>query len=190
MSSPKLACIFLASGQSARFGSNKLLAPIGDTCMAQLVLQNYAAEYFVQTVVVTRYPFVAICASERGFDVCENQDETFNIAHTISLGINSLNKGIEGCMFSVCDQPYFTAESYKKLVDTFCKNPSKIVAASANGVRQNPVIFPQSLFAELLALEKDTPGSAVIKKHQDILLTVEIPQHELIDIDTKKDLKA
>ena len=45
-------------------------------------------------------------------------------------------------------------------------------------------------FPELLSLEGDVGGSAVIKRHLDDLLLFEAPETELRDVDTKEALEA
>ncbi len=183
-----VACAFLASGHSKRFGSDKLCFTFRGMPLAEYVLRRHPAEIFINTVVVTRSPSVALAAAMRGFTVAENEDETDDIAKTIRLGLSVLPKNVDGCMFSVCDAPYFTQESTKLLVNTFAEDTTRIVAASANGVRQNPVIFPQSLFAELAALPQNQGGAFVIKKYPALLRLVEVPPDELRDIDRPCDI--
>ena len=51
-------------------------------------------------------------------------------------------------------------------------------------------LFPARFFPELLSLEGDVGGSAVIKRHLDDLLLFEAPETELCDVDTKEALEA
>ncbi|MBQ7754245.1 MAG: hypothetical protein IJR78_00760, partial [Clostridia bacterium] len=58
----------------------------------------------------------------------------------------------------------------------------------AEGKRGNPVIFPASLFPELVQISGDKGGRRVIAAHRDLLRTVQVPAWELKDIDRKEDM--
>ena len=58
------------------------------------------------------------------------------------------------------------------------------------GVRGNPCIFPARFFPELMALEGDHGGSAVIRRHEDALTLFEVSPDELRDVDTPMALAA
>ena len=48
------------------------------------------------------------------------------------------------------------------------------------------MLFPKSLFAELLALSGDVGGSQIIRRHEELLVTVPASKEELEDFDTLK----
>lgn len=183
----QLACIFLASGMSTRFGANKLLADFKGRPLAEVVLNNHAAELFVQNIIVTKYPLVALAGAQRGFTVCENNFESNDISNTIRLGLNAIDKNTDGCMFSVCDLPFFTKKSCEALVTAFYKNPANIIVAANNGISKNPCIFPKKLFSQLLSLSDNHGGKYVIEQNLQSLIKVEIPERQLYDIDTPED---
>lgn len=179
-----LACIFMASGRAKRFGTNKLVYPIDGVPMCDVMFAQHPAELFKQTLVVTRYAAVALSASMHGFSVVENEDENDDVAKTIRLGVMALAPPIEGCLFSVCDQPWLTGATVKAVVDVFLQNPTRIVAPSWQGKRGNPVLFPKQLFAELAALPQNVSGGKVIAAHLDLLTLVPARDaKELMDLD-------
>lgn len=186
----KLACIFLASGHSTRFEGNKLLSTLGEKPLIDTVFGNFPCEYFHQTIVVTRYAPVAVSAVQHGYTVVENHDTENNIATTIRLGIEAAAPDIQGCMFSVCDQPMLTAPSIHNMVEVFRTAPASIVALGHRGKRGNPVIFPRSLFHELATLPPHEGGSCIIQKYPELLNIVEAAsRRELLDIDYRADLE-
>ena len=140
----KLGCIFLASGQSKRFQGNKLLSEFNGRPMIETVLGNFPCELFNQTIVVTRYAEVAVTAAQRGFTVVENDGADDSVARTIRLGLDALTPNLDGCLFSVCDQPLLTARSIQAIVDEFIAHPGAIVALGYRGKRGNPVLFPRA----------------------------------------------
>ena len=66
----------------------------------------------------------------------------------------------------------------------------KIGALSHQGTRGTPCVFPARFFPELLSLEGDRGGSAVIRRHEEDLLLFEVPEGELEDVDTPQALQT
>ena len=179
-----IALIFMASGRSKRFGGDKLTYAIDGVPMAERCFRAVPEGLFSPVAVVTRSAAVAELAKRRGFIPVLNPATTDDTAVTIRLGLELAN-GSDGCAFAVCDQPYLTADSYRKLAAAFSARPDRIVALSWRGTRGNPVLFPSALFDELRALPPGGTGRQVIQRHQSLLSTVEVADgRELQDIDT------
>ena len=69
------------------------------------------------------------------------------------------------------------------------RQPEKIAALSHGGVRGNPCLFPARFFPELLELREDRGGNAVIRRHEEDLMLLEVPAEELYDVDTVQALE-
>lgn len=185
----KLACIVLASGHSKRFGQDKLTYKLGNSTVAERTMDAIPRRMFEPVLVVARSEAVAEMARRRGFIPVFNTDETDDMSITVRLGMESLPDDLSGCMFCVCDQPYLTSESVRRLARRFMVEPERIVALSTNGLRGNPAIFPRKLLRELAALEKNTSGRVVIERYPELVTLVEAgDSRELIDIDRSKDI--
>ena len=163
-STPRLACIFLAAGHSTRFGSNKLLATFRGQPLIETIFSSFPCECFQHTTVVTRYSQVAKSAIQHGFSVTRLTCAESTLSQSIQRGILSLPDGLEGCLFSVCDQPLLHPQTILRMVAAFHANPHAIVAVSWQGQRGNPVLFPAALFSELAALQPHQSGNAVDRK--------------------------
>lgn len=184
----KLACVFLASGHSKRFHKDKLLTEFNGRPLITSVLERLPKDVFSTVVVVSRSREVLKLAHDCGYIGIENDDTTDDISRTISLGIANLPDETQGCMFSVCDQPLLSQESIRRLADEFCANPDRIAALSYADHRGNPVIFPKSLFPQLLALQKDQSGGKVILANEELLTLVPAQSElEMMDIDSAED---
>ena len=180
---------FMASGHSTRFGSDKLVYPLRGIPMVCHALDSLPRRLFDNVVVVTRSDYVAKLAKSRGFFAVKNPDTANDMAVTIRLGLYAMPDNIDGCMFSVCDQPYLTEESIIRLAAAFFRQPQSIVALSWKGVRGNPVIFPSSMFNELRCLPSYATGKYVIDRHRDRVVLVDASaKEELWDIDRPDDL--
>ena len=110
-------------------------------------------------------------------------------SETIRLGTSALSD-CDALCFMVADQPMLKRKTVAQELKFFRAHSKNIVGLGHNGVRGNPCLFPARFFPELLSLEGDVGGSAVIKRHLDDLLLFEAPETELCDVDTKEALEA
>ena len=185
----KIGCVVLASGYGRRYGANKLAVSLEGRSLIQRALEAIPAERLVRTVVVTQYDEVAACAKLFDFTVIRNEHPEFGISHSLRLGLAALGD-CDGVLFTVADQPFLRRESVTELLDLWSRQPEKIAAMSSGGRRGNPCLFPARLFPELMALEGDRGGSAVIRQHPEDLALLEADALELADVDTPQALAA
>ena len=184
-----VGCLLMAAGNAERFGENKLLCAAWDgKSLIEHTLDAIPRECFARVLIVTQYPEITALAKERGFETLQNEHPERGQSGTIRLGTRALSDCGAIC-FMVADQPLLRCETLAR-EDFFSSHREHIVALGHNGVRGNPCLFPARFFPELLALEGDVGGSAVIKKHPDDLLLFEAPEEEMRDVDTKEALAA
>ena len=184
----KIGCVVMA-GNARRFGDNKLAAVCNGKTLIRRALEAVPSGMFTAVAVVTQYPEVEELAESFSFRAVRNPHPDWGISHTIRLGLEAL-PACDAALFLVSDQPLLQKETVAALVRFYSAYPDKIAALGHNGVRGNPCLFPASLFPELTALEGDHGGSAVIRRHPDLLLLVEAPPQELTDVDTPQALEV
>ena len=181
-----IGCVVLASGESVRFGSNKLLTNFAGKPMLSYLLNILPAS--LQTIVVTRSEGVKALAEGMGF-ACLLHHEP-EVRDTIRLGLEAL-QDTDACMFCVGDQPLLTRATIQRVIDLFEDHPDCMVRAAFEGREGNPAIFPPSLYGELCALEEGEAGVTVIRRHADRVRTVEAAfAEELADADTPETLQT
>lgn len=183
----KVACIVMASGVGKRFGANKLLQDLEGKPLYRWALNAIPPELFSQVIVVTGHKPVAAAAAERGFRVVCNDRPEEGVSRTIRMGLETLDD-CGGALFMTADQPLLTGETMKMLVAAFVLEPDCIHGASHGGVRGNPCLFPREFFPELMELQGDQGGAAVIRQHPERLRLTEVPAEELFDCDTPEAL--
>ena len=181
------ACIVMASGIGKRFGANKLLQDLEGKPLYRWALEAIPMERFSQVIVVTGHEPVAAAAAERGFSVICNDRPEDGVSRTIRMGLEAAGN-CDGALFMTADQPLLTGETIKELMDAFAKAPDCIHGASHDGVRGNPCVFPREFFPELMQLQGDRGGAAVIRQHPERLRLTEVPAEELFDCDTPEAL--
>lgn len=186
---PKIGCLIMAAGNASRFESNKLAAEFQGKTLIRHALEAVPKELFSHVVVVTQYPEVEEMAKEFGFLPIHNPHPDYGISHTISLGTRAM-EDCDAILYMVSDQPLLGNSSVKRVVEVWKEHPENIVGAAHKGKRGNPCIFPRKFFPELLELQEDHGGNTVIRRHQEKLLTVEVAELELTDVDTPEALDA
>jgi len=186
-----ITCIIMAAGVSRRFqeqvAGNKLLVEFKGKPLFQWSLECFAQLDCHARIVVAREDDVGHMVPENSFQIVWNNGENLSPSVTIKKALLNVPKDSIGCLFAVGDQPFLTFSSIRRLCETFLANPNKIVALSWNQERGNPVLFPRSLFSELLTLEDGFTGRFVLDCHPELLLLVEANSpDELMDIDTRQ----
>ena len=184
----KLGCVVMAAGNARRFGENKLAAEVRGRSLIRRALEAVPGEEFERVAVVTQYPGVLALAEEFGFTPVRNEHPDQGVSRTIRLGLEALGN-LDGVLFLVSDQPLLRRESVRALAELWRARPDKIAALGHGGVRGNPCLFPARFFPELLSLTEDRGGSAVIRRHKEDLILLEVPEEELTDVDTQEALR-
>lgn len=188
----KTYIIYLAAGNSRRFGENKLfylingkpLYQYGLDELLQLVTEDSQYELIVVTQyfeIITKYPDLNYIYSS----LCEK-----GISYSIKAGLEMIDTNQpHNIMFVVADQPRINHQTIAKMVKTFNQSNYSIASMSYQGKFGNPTIFKDCYRQELLNLSDDFGGRVIINNHLDDCLLFEVEQgDELNDIDEIKDV--
>lgn len=182
----KVSAIVMASGHSKRMKRDKLLMKLNNKEIFKYIVDTISEIDFDRKILVARKDLILSYGEEKGFTSVKNEKSFKGQSESIKLGVTNSGE-VDGYMFFVADQPFIKCETIDKLLDTFEKNPSNIIIPFYNNIKGNPIIFPSFLKEELLNIEEDKGGSAVIKNNIDIIKKVFIDtDYENIDIDTKE----
>lgn len=180
--------IYLAAGNSRRFGSNKLLYIYEGKPLFRHGLDMLTAlcrkHPDCSLTVVSRYPQILRWAEARGLCAVYSPDSVRGMSYTIKAAIRALKdlKEEDFILFVVADQPCLTERTLEKILA--CAGPGiQTVSAAYGGTPGNPVMFSARLAPELLALRGDEGGRKVLKKHECVYVEAE-NKSELFDIDT------
>lgn len=184
-----LNAIIMASGFSSRMGRNKLLLTYKGKRLIEHTLDKILDSGFQNIVLVAQDLEVIELGRARGVNVVLNQNALKGQSESIRLGIVNSPEA-EGYAFFTGDQPLMDNDTIKFLMKHFYEGEKLIIVPVFNGKRGTPVIFPGKFKGELLALEGDTGGREVIRRHTDAVKFVEIKgETQLFDIDTEEDYR-
>lgn len=184
---PETGCVIMASGQSKRFGGNKLMADFGGEPMICRVL-DATQGIFTRRAVVTRHEDVVQICRERGIEV---------ILHDLPLRSDTVRLGLEAlgdadsCMFCPGDQPLLRRESVKALVCSWEAERDFIWRAACGDVPGAPVLFPSWAFDALKHLPEGKGGGYLLEQYPDRVRSLNLENNwELMDADTPEALDA
>lgn len=213
----KMDFIVMAAGNSRRFGKNKLLQPIQKRPMFTWifdVLEEVVAKLDEtktacgRIFVVTQYEEILAEVEKRRKNY-ENSSQphilqkenawqpgvispesTKGVSFTIRSGLLAAGDQSDYTMFLTADQPCLRAESILRLVTETLQARKGIGSLCYQETPGNPVLFHQIYRKDLMALEGDTGGRKIVKKHPEDCYFCPIAQKwELIDADTEKSLQ-
>lgn len=188
--------IYLAAGNSKRFGSNKLLYEYKGRRLFEYGLDAITEACGISrecpagmkertVLVVTQYQEIEKYAERLGIRTVMSPESRDGMSFTIKKGLEALKISAEDLiMFVVADQPHLTAATINRLFEA-AQGAESFETASAycSGHPGNPTCFSGRLTGELMALKADEGGRKVIRGHECIF--VQVDENELADIDTR-----
>lgn len=186
-----IAGILLAAGASRRFGSQKLLAPIGGVSLVRRTTERLMATALDEIVVVLGSDADAVGASLTGLDirVVTNPDFAAGMSTSLRAGLAALPATAEAALVALADQPAIGAEIIDRLVGHYRVHRVPIVAPLyRGGMRGNPVLFDRALFGELRAVTGDEGGRSVVARDPRRVALVRFDREMPGDIDVPGDL--
>ena len=186
--------IYMAAGNSRRFGSNKLLYHYQGKPLYRYGLdmaENFCRERDdCSLLVVSRYQEILKYAEKKKIRNVYSPDSDKGVSYTIRAALQALGPVPEEdfIVFVVADQPNLKAKTLKKLLEL--AEPGTETASVMYGEHPgNPAMFSAKLIPELLALQGDEGGRKVIRRHSCRYAYAE-QEEELYDIDTPEAVKA
>ena len=180
--------IYMAAGQSRRYGSNKLLSTWGDRPLYRHGLDTLREAIRDRSdchlLVVSCWEEIEAFARGQGIDCIDCPDSHLGVSYTIRAGIRACEPLEEGdyLCFCVADQPMLCVGSVRHLLDAAAEHPLT-AGLMADDTPGNPTLFAACLAEELCALEGDRGGRAVMRRHPERHIDVPCEIRELEDVD-------
>lgn len=183
--------LLLAAGRSARFGADKLVAPLRGVAVVRRSAEPLAAAVDLLHVVVRPCaPEVGAALHGIATRLVENPDAAEGMASSIRHGVASLPPGCECVIVAHGDQPFVRPEVIAALVARWRESGAGAVAPMYRDGRGNPVLFGRALFGELLALTGDAGARSLLQRLGDRLALVDVEGDAPADVDTPEALRA
>lgn len=185
--------IYLASGNSKRFGNNKLLYMYKGKPLYLFGLETLESiakkEKSVTLLVVSQYKEIRQIASEKGIRAVDSPESAKGISYSIRAGIQAIDtiEPEDYLLFMVADQPRIKEEYILQLLSH--ADSGAVAASMLYGDKPgNPTLFSAKLLPHLLALSGDTGGRKILRSVP--CQFVSAPKEDGIDIDRLEDFCA
>ena len=213
----KYSLIYLAAGNSRRFGKNKLLVEWNGRPLYEYGLNTLKEAVKDRTdseiLLVSQYPNILQAHPEV---VCVySPKSTEGLSWSIRAGIECVlgreqkreqqqecrrlpdwQEGDHWLLFLTADQPLVEKETIQNLLlqadnaERLTSGKTRIIRARYAGKEGSPVLFHASLIPELQQLSGDEGGRSVIRAHREEMAFVDAAEErQMTDVDTVEDLE-
>jgi molybdenum cofactor cytidylyltransferase len=193
-----IAAIVPAAGRSERMGRPKLLLPIGGTSVIARViaaLRDGGADpilVVVPTVAIAGAEALAAAAGQAGASVVVADPPPPDMRASVERGLDRLGRQPAPATLLIApgDSPGITAGLVARLIARARSEPRAILIPSSHGRRGHPIALPWSLAAEIRGLPHDVGINALVKRHADRVVELDVAHPDSIaDLDTPDDYR-
>lgn len=190
---PFVSGLILAAGGSTRLGQPKQLLPFhGTTLLGWVMAQVTAATSLDEVVVVLGGSSAEIRAREdlAAVTVVENPDFAQGCSSSYRVGVAAVDRRAAAVAVLLGDQPGVDCAVIDRVVEAWRRNQGRIVVASYRDQPGHPIIFPRSLFDQLVALRGDKAPWKITDAHPEWVHRVEVDHPHPPDVNTWQDYEA
>ena len=181
-----ISAVVMAAGASIRMGTQKLLLELGGEPIIRRTVRQVLAAGFEDVVIVAGFEHEKTLAALDGLPIrtAINPDYATGMGSSFRTAVEAVADS-QAAMFALADQPFVTADDYRRLPDTYHAHPPGIVSVQYGDVTAPPHLFDREFFSELSVLEHG--ARPVLMRHRDRRIVLQFPADLLMDIDTPED---
>ncbi len=183
--------LVLAAGQARRFGSQKLLAPLGDRPLIRHTVRRVLeAETISEVIVVCGGAHEALSEALRSLPIrtVQNPCPARGMSGSLKVGVTAA--GEAAVLVVLGDQPTVPVAVIRRLVHAYHASHKPITCPVYNGDLGNPVLFSPQIYPELMKLEGDRGARMVVERDASRVERVSFRFDMPKDIDTAGDLET
>ena len=164
----RVTILYLAAGNSRRFGENKLLYPLDGKAVYRHLLDRLAQiagrHENWELLVVTQYERIleelAPLVKAGRLQTMFSPDSEKGISYTIRAGIEAAEKqNADACACFAADQPYLKEETAERFLESMEMQEAPLGCVFCGGESGNPAWFSKPYFSELKELSGDRSWS-------------------------------
>ncbi|MAG34330.1 MAG: 4-diphosphocytidyl-2C-methyl-D-erythritol kinase [Deltaproteobacteria bacterium] len=197
VSGSALVGLVVAAGRSERMGTgrSKLLEPVDGKPLLVWPVEAMCEAGIDPVLVVTGHdaPAVAEALADSGCRLVQHEGWAEGMGSSIACGARVAARfDLLGLLVCVGDLPGLRSDHVAALLAVFRARDSardSIVVPTHDGRQGHPVLFGAAFLPELIALEGDDGGRAILEAHAGAIARVEIASDAVVrDVDTPEEL--
>lgn len=186
-----IGIIVLAAGASTRMQEPKQLLEFEGKTLLRRAVETAISTNCKPVVVVLGANFNETLAEIKDLpvDVCHNNDWRKGLSSSLQCGLKNmlnLNPNLDAFIATLADQPYISANHLQDFIKRFQQTTNPLIAAKYNETNGVPALFGKQIFNEFKEISGDKGAKMILKKHQDTLISIDLPE-AAHDIDTRQD---
>jgi molybdenum cofactor cytidylyltransferase len=181
----RTAGIVLAAGGASRYGALKQLLTWQGEPFVRRAARTALTAGLEPVVVVTGAGAeqVAAAVSDLPVEVAHNPDWEAGQGTSVRRGLHAVSDSAGAAIFLLADQPQIPPTLLTALVEAHARTLAEVVVPMVEGRRGTPLLFDRRTFPELMALEGDTGGRALLSRYRPFELPW-LDKAILLDVDT------
>ncbi|MDQ1363540.1 MAG: molybdenum cofactor cytidylyltransferase [Pseudomonadota bacterium] len=185
-----IAGILLAAGRSTRFGRDKLIEPLGDTCIAAQSALNLLPHVQSLTIVIAKdnHPLANRLENITSAIVsCAHSHQ--GMSASLICGIqHTMNS--DGWLIALADMPFIQQDVYAKITSA-AQQGNTIVVPRFQNQRGHPVFISKKFRGGLLQLQGDCGARDLLRAHAHEIVSVEVSDAGILrDVDYPLDMNS
>ena len=162
--------IYMAAGNSRRFGSNKLFYSLNGKPMYRHVLERLSAickrHCDWEIVLVSQYEELLEQGKDLAHRIVLSPESRDGASWTIKNGLRAADDA-DAFVFFTADQPWLSETTIEGFVCEMEKHHAALGSVCLGETPGNPVWFSREYLSELLELSGDQGGRRILKGHPD-----------------------
>lgn len=196
----EIGAVVLAAGSSRRFGEhNKLLAPLGESCVVRTVVSKILAAGIGPCVVVLGHEAQRVRQALAGLDVVfvENDAHDAGMGHSVARGIAQIAKSsVDASFVALGDMPFVRIEDYEAIAAAHRSSTQHLIVAPEAGRAKarrlgNPILWPRRYFEQLMELKGDRGAKSLLLDAPGAVLRLFVDHPGVLDdVDRPEDLQG
>lgn len=187
-----LSAVILAAGESKRMGRAKALLRLNTRTFLEAICSRLRESGVGEVIVVLGAGADTI---KKGV-VLESERLVINDRYedgqlsSLQCGLRAVSPLAGAVLVTLVDHPLITPSTYVRLKAAWDDEPDKIIVATFKGRGGHPVIFPRSVFSELMDAPAGVGARFVVRKDRSRVCRLECGDPGIVaDIDRPEDYK-
>ena len=181
-----------AAGVGRRMGRSKQALPYRDSTLTSTVVRTLLSSGVNGIVVVTRTSLLEALElpDDPRVEIALNDNDTSQMIDSVRIGLAGLGNeppsSTDGILVVPADMPSLLADTCRRCMDAYVRDPGRIIIATCEARRGHPIIFPFSMGSAVDRL--DGGLNELPKQFPERVTLVEVDDPgTLVDVDTPAD---